>query len=123
MGSTAGLALDALGRLKLGFRPATLAAYTRMFRDFLAFLGSSGLHFSQVNMVIVLAFMEFVHKNTFSPANISNYMAGIRAMYIVNGLDTTPFRDDRLSLFVKSLKINAPVAPKIRNMLSVDILT
>ena len=50
-------------------------------------------------------------------------MADIRAMYIVNGLDTTPFRDDRLSLFVKSLKINAPFAPKIHNMVSVDLLT
>ena len=36
MGSIAGLALEALGRLKMGFRPAALAAYTRMFRDFLA---------------------------------------------------------------------------------------
>ena len=63
-----------------------------------------------MNTVIVLAFMEFLYKNTFSPANIANYMAGIRAMYIANGLDTTPFRDDRLSLFIKSLKINAPFA-------------
>ena len=123
MGSTAGLALEALGRLKMGFRPATLAAYTRMFRDFLAFLVSSGLHFSQVNTVIVLAFMEFLYKNTLSPANIANYMAGIRAMYIVNGLDTTPFRDDRLSLFMKSLKINAPFDLKIGSILSVDLLT
>ena len=94
MGATAGLASDALGRLKHGFRPATLTAYSRMFRDFLAFLLSVGLHFSQVTTVILLAFMEFLHKNGLSQANISNYMSGIRAMYILHGLDTSPFKDD-----------------------------
>ena len=104
MGATA--VLDC--RLKLGFRPATMNAYTRMFRDLLAFLVSAGWHLSQVNTVLVLAFLEFPHKNHSSPANISNYLPGIRAMYIVNGLDTKAFRDDRLPLFVKSLKLNAP---------------
>ena len=113
MGDTAVLVSDALGRLKLGFSPATLNAYTRMFKDFLAFLVSAGLHLSQVNTVSVLAFMEFLHKNGSSPANISNYLAGIRAMSIVNGLDTKAFRDDRLPLFVKSLKINAPFHPNL----------
>ena len=80
MGPMASLASDALGRLKNGFRPATLTAYSRMFRDFLAFLLSAGLHFSQVTTIILLAFMEFLHKNGLSQTNISNYMAGIRAI-------------------------------------------
>ena len=122
MGATATLASDALGRLKLGFRPATLGAHTRMFSDFLAFLVSVGLHLSQVNTVIVLAFMEFLHKNNSSPANISNYLAGIRAMDIVIGLDTKAFRDDRLPHFVKSLNINAPLARRVLNLISVELL-
>ena len=92
-GVTADLASDALGRLKLRFSLATLCAYTRMFRNFLAFLMSAGLHLSQVNTVIVFGFMEYLYI-------ISNYMAGIRAMYKVNGLDTKPFRNDRLPFFV-----------------------
>ena len=122
VGHTAALALDALARLKLGFRPATLNAYTRIFRDFLAFLVSAGLHISQVNTVLVLAFMEFLSKNGSSPANISNYLAGIRALHIVYGLDTKASRDDRLPLFVKSLKINAPLSPKPLNLISVQLL-
>ena len=118
----ASLASDALGRLKHGFRPATLTAYSRMFRDFLAFLLSAGLHFSQVTTIILLAFMEFLHKNGLSQTNISNYMAGIRAMYILHGIDTSPFKDDRLSLFIKSLKINAPFTPKINSMVSIELL-
>ena len=66
--------------------------------------------------------MEFLRKNGFSQANISNYMAGIRAMYILHGLNTSPFKDDRLSLFIKSLKINVPFAPKIHSMVSIELL-
>ena len=97
-------------------------AYSRMFKDFLAFLISADLHLSQVNTVIVLAFMEFLHKNGSSPANISNYLAGIRAMYIVNGLQTSPFMDDRLPLFIKSLKINATFSPSPLQIITVEIL-
>ena len=43
-------------------------------------------------------------------------------MYIVNGLDTQAFRDERLPLFIKSLTINAPLAPKVQNLISVDLL-
>ena len=79
MGPMASLASDALGRLKNGFRPATLTAYSRMFRDFLAFLLSAGLHFSQVTTIILLAFMEFLHKNGLS--NISNKYIKLHGRY------------------------------------------
>ena len=54
--------------------------------------------------------------------NISYYMAGIKAIYIVNSLDTKAFRDDRLPLSVKSLKINAPLAPGLLNLISVELV-
>ena len=72
--------------------------------------------------VLVLAFMEFLFKNDSSPANISNYLAGLRALHVIYGLDTEAFRDDRLALFVKSLKINAPLSPKPLNVISVQLL-
>ena len=80
-----------------------------------SFLVSAVLHLSQVNTVIVLAFLEYLYNNCSSPANISNYITGIRAMYIVNGLHTQAFREERLPLFIKSLTINAPLTPKVKN--------
>ena len=93
-----------------------------MFRDFLAFLITSRLTILQVNTIHLLAFMEFLAQQTMSSSNIVNYMAAIRAMYILHGLSTAPFKDDRLSLFAKSMKINTHFSPTIRTNISTDML-
>ena len=38
-------------------------------------------------------------------------MAALRAYHILHGLDTNPFKDERLALYLKSLRIQAPLAP------------
>ena len=48
--------------LKSGFCLATLAAYTRMLKAFLAFLQVVQVSLKQVNAVLVLAFMKFLLK-------------------------------------------------------------
>ena len=122
VGSTANLASLALQRLKQGFRPAPITAYSRMFRDFLAFLQAAALDISQVNTIILLAFMEFLVANHLSQSNISNHLAAIRAMFIVHGLSTLPFQDERISLFIKSLKINAHLQPRVSKLISIEVL-
>ena len=49
----------------------------------------------------VALFLEFLHENSISPGEISNYLMTIRALYIVYGLDTNAFKNERLSLFLK----------------------
>ena len=66
--------------------------------------------------------MEFLHMSNLSVSNITNHVAGLRSMYIVHGLPTTPFKDERLPLFLKSLKINAPLSPIVRKIISIDML-
>ena len=63
-----------------------------MLRIFLAFLVVAGLPTCQVNHFCLLAFMEYLHQNQFSPANIQNHMAGIIAQFILYNLDTAPFQ-------------------------------
>ena len=118
----AALAAAAVNRLKTGFRPATLSAYTRMLKDFLAFLHLADIPLNQVTTIIVLSFMEFLAQNGLSHSNIANHMAGIRALLIMYGLDTSPFKDERITLFLKSVKINAPLNPMISNLVSLDLL-
>ena len=38
-------------------------------------------------------------------------MSAIRTMFLVYGLNTVPLKDERLSLYIKSLKINAKFTP------------
>ena len=75
-----------------------------------------------MNTITLLAFMEFCCHSGMSQANISKSMAGIRSMFIVYGLNTQPFKDERISLYIKSLKINAAFTPKTVKLISIEVL-
>ena len=113
---------SALDRLKKGFRPATWLQYRRMFAQFIAFLEYENTHVLQVNTIVLLAFMEFCYQSGLSQANISNHLSAIRAMFIVYGLNTKPFQDERVPLYIKSLKINANFKPTMTKLVSIDML-
>ena len=110
--AAAQVATSACARLASAFRPATRRAHERMFRIFLTFLVAAGLPSCQVNHSCLLAFMEYLYQNQFSPANIQNYMAGIRAQFILHNLDTTPFQHQQIQYVYKSQKINRPLQPR-----------
>ena len=57
-----------------------------------------------------------------SQPNISNYMSTIRAMFIVYGWNAEPFKDERLPLYIKSLKINAVFKPRTVKLISIEML-
>ena len=94
-----------------------------MFSDFLGFLVASGLSLDKVNIYVLLAFLEYLHSNHVTPSNISNYLAGVRAFFIIHDLPTHIFRDQKIQMFVKSLQINRPLAIKSNPVFSVDMLT
>ena len=66
--------------------------------------------------------MEFLCQNGHSRANIENYMAAIRTLHILYGLSTHPFRDQRIQLYLKALKISAPLDTTIRPILDIQKL-
>ena len=120
---TVQLATSACNRLLQSFRPSTQRTYSRMFQDSLGFLVASGLSLGQVNIYILLAFLEYLHSNALTATNICNYLAGIRAFFILHGLPTDIFQDHRIQMFVKSLKINTPLMIKSNPVFSTDMLT
>ena len=117
------LSTRAQARLHFAFRPATQKDYLRMFREFLGFLVAAGFHLGQVNHFVLLAFMEYLVLNQISPANISNYLAGIRAQCIVFNRDTAAFQHQQIQHFLKSLKINRPLHPKLHKHIDIQLLT
>ena len=98
-------------RLWQGFRPATLAAYKRMFALFLALLVALDLSLPQISTMDVLAFMEYLLESGMSAVNITNHLTAIRSMLIIYNCDASPFRDHRIPLFIKLVKINRPLNP------------
>ena len=93
-----------------------------MFSDFMAFLVVAGLLPSQVNTHTLLAFMEYLYQNHHTPSNISNYLAGIRAYCVIYNINTILFRDEKIQMFIRSLKINRPLMIKNTSILTQDML-
>ena len=93
-----------------------------MWSDFQAFLVAAGLLTPKVNTHILLAFMEYLYANFQSKSNIANYISAIRAFHIIYGLPTDPFKDECLSLFLKSIQISAPLTLKTQQLIDIDML-
>ena len=125
--STAQLTTRAWDRLHLSYHPATNRSYDRMFVDLMTFLVSTGLCLDQVTMSQLFVFREINHSAAnikkiekreinHSAANIKknlkNYLAAIRAKFILYGLLTLIFRDERIQLYIRSLEINRQIQPR-----------
>ena len=84
---------------------------------------AAGFQHGQVNHIVLLAFTEYLVLNQVSPAGISNYLAGIRAQCIVFDLDTSYFQHHKIQYFLRSLKINRPLQPRILKNIDIQLLT
>ena len=84
---------------------------------------AAGLLLSEVTVHILLAFMEYLSQNNQSKSTICNYMTAIRAFHIIYACDTFSFKDERISWFLKSLQITAPLTPRIHTTLNIEVLT
>ena len=83
---------------------------------------AAGLPLQQVDIHILLPFMEFLVDNGQSQAHIANYMAVLRAYHIIHNLPTAQFKDERIQFFQKALKLKAPFKPIKRSLLTIDLL-
>ena len=122
MGIAAQLASSAFAKLLSGFRPSTIQQYRRMWADFISFQEAAGLPSYQVNVTLLLSFLEYLHENNISVAQLQNYLSAIRAMHIVHGFETAPFKDERLPLFLKAIRIHRPLNPRVLTHLDIPLL-
>ena len=83
---------------------------------------AAGLSHTQVNVSIILAFLEYLTENSLSPDNIANYLAAIRAMFITYSLSTKPLQDEKIQLFIRAIKLNRPFAPTVPTIITEGML-
>ena len=102
MVASAQLTTRAYAGLWDALRPATQKIYGRMLTDFFGFSGGHWADPLTGKCGYFLAFLEYLVDNSLFVANISNYRAGLRTMFIIHNL---PFRDDIIQMFVTSLRI------------------
>ena len=62
-------------------------------------------------------------QNAITPSNIVNYMAGLRASFILYNLNTVPFQNQQLQYFHKAAKLQIQIFPKMDENLLIRIIT
>ena len=67
-------------------------------------------------------FMEYLLQAGMTAANINNHLTAIRSCGIIYNCDTTPFRDNRIPLFLISVKIYRALQPTIKFVVDENIL-
>ena len=116
------LTSQAMSGLNSAFRPSTQAAYTFMFRVFIAFCVYMRVAMCDVHVGILLAFLECLNVNNVSVSMVCNYLSTIRSKFIMYGLSTVALDDKKLHYIIKSLKINRPLSITKCNIISIEDL-
>ena len=70
----------------------------------------------------LVGFLECLHVNKVSVHMLCNYLAAIRAKFIMYGLPTVALDDKKLHYFIKSVKINQPLCTTKCNTISIEDL-
>ena len=93
-----------------------------MFSDYMTFLVVSGLHSGEVNVQLLLAFLEYLYENNYTVSNITNYLAAIRAVSIIYDLPTECFKNQKIQMLIRSLKLNRPLTLRSQSVLDENML-
>ena len=88
----------------------------------MAFLVVSGLHPCEVNVQLLLAFLEYLYQNNCAVSNIANNLAAIRALSIIYDLPTECFKHQKIQMFIRSLKLNRPLTLRSQSVLDEHML-
>ena len=102
------LSARATFRLHEAFRPKTKKAYAVMFRAFVAFCII--MKVSLVNISVKVSFLECLVSNKCSVTMVANHSSAIKACLTLYDLNFNICDHPNVKYFVKSLRINRPLA-------------
>ena len=108
-------------RVQLAFRPKTRKAYT-MFRTFIAFCIVTKSCIVNVNVKMVLSFLECLVSNLCPCCMIANYVSALKAHFVLYDLPFEVLDHPKVKYFVKSIRINRPLAITSHNVITIPIL-
>ena len=112
----------AVKRVELAFRPKTKRSYELLFRFILGFCICSKINFHCVSLQETMAYLEFLVENKVSANMLANNVSALKANFVMWGLDFNLWDHPRIKYFLKSVKVNRPLCPVCRNIMSLDML-
>ena len=109
-------------RIGTAYRPKTVRAHNSHFKLFPQFLQFIGIDIKELSHVSVLAFLEFLQVNGLSHASIEAYMSSLRSQFRVLYLSIAPFSHHTVTLTLRSLALNVPMARKAKDIFDLPTL-
>ena len=70
----------------------------------------------------VMMFFEYLILNKLSSASLQNYIAVLSHFFVIYGWSLEGLKSSKLCLMIKSVRVNSNLKPKIKGVLSVDML-
>ena len=116
------LSAKASDRLHLAFCPKTYKAYDVMFRTFVAFCIVTKCAFVNINIKLILSFLECLVRSSCSVGMVANYVSAIRASFVMYDLPYHALDHPKVTYFLKSLRINRPVVVTPHNIITISRL-
>ena len=113
------LSAKATDRLHLAFRPKTRSAYASMFKTFLAFCIYTKACIVNVNVKVMLSFLECLVFNSCSYCMVANYVSAIKANFVLYDLPFCVLDHPQIKYFLKALKSNRPLRVKSNNIITI----
>ena len=116
------LSSSAHSRLPLALAQSTRRAYHSMFRMFLAFLVFNQLPLAQVNVNVLLAFLECLVYSGTKYSQLLNYLSAIKTFSLIYDLNIPDTKHSKIGLFLKSIQKTAPLSVKLHHLIDVPLL-
>ena len=102
-------------------RPRTASAYLAQFKLYLAFVIKYRID-NIDNTASILAFLEFLVKNDVSHSQVNNYISAIKHYFKLFNLSVTQCDHPHITLFTRSLRLNASYTPTTKNVIDIPTL-
>ena len=93
--------------------------YDSQFKVFLLFLQFHDIDVSNVDVTVVLSFIEFLIYNGLSHNSIAAYVGAVKAKFLVYNLPIEMFQHQWVRMILKSTSRNLPACHRIKGILSI----
>ena len=108
--------------LENAYRPKSRLAYKTCFRTFLAFMAFVGRPITQVSDQDILMFVQMLAFNNLAYPSILNYISALKFKFQWYSLPTSSLHSFKLSLLLRSLKINVRRLPRVKGIFDISTL-
>ena len=108
--------------LENAYRPKSRLAYKNCFRTFLAFMVFLGRSIYQVSDQDMLMFVQMLAFNNLAYPSILNYISALKFKFQWYSLPTSSLHTFKLSLLLRSLKINVRHLPRVKGIFNISTL-